>query len=124
MPWELSFPTGRPAFYNQVRAGLIEREALHSLPIHPSQIYAMLGWLVIMIVLLILRRREQLHTGGLVLSLVALYMTKRFVLDFFRGDYRSLFLGLNIMQLLAVIVIPICIWVLYTRFYKGNKHLR
>ena len=40
LPWRVEFPRGAPAWHWQVNDGLIPETAVHSLAVHPTQIYA------------------------------------------------------------------------------------
>jgi phosphatidylglycerol:prolipoprotein diacylglycerol transferase len=102
LPWGVSFPASSPA-------GL----AFANTPLHPAQIYASLGNLVLFGGLLALRRRRRFE-GFLFLWWVVLYAVLRFVLEFARADPRVA-LGLTAAQLANLVMGPIALALLWAR---------
>ncbi len=76
---------GSPAFYQHVDGLGLDPTATHSLPVHPTQLYEAATGLGLLVVLLLLRRR-QLFRGQLFLSFTFLYGVARFLLEFLRDD--------------------------------------
>jgi phosphatidylglycerol:prolipoprotein diacylglycerol transferase len=90
LPWAVCFPVGAPAFLEQVHDGLIPRDAICSLGVHPTQLYAAFGSGLIAAVLYAywpLRRYD-----GQIMSLM-LIMTgiTRFFEELLRADERAAF---------------------------------
>ena len=77
---------------------------LLGVPVHPTQLYEAAGNLLIFLFLHFLSRKP--HRGGLVvLAYVTCYSFMRFVIEFFRGDYRGEYiLGLSPSQLIALAI--------------------
>ena len=50
-PWAVSFPKYSPAWSQHVDLGMISRDAATSLPVHPTQIYAAIDGLVLLLLL-------------------------------------------------------------------------
>lgn len=90
MPWGVVFPPGSPA-------GNFSR-----LPLHPTQLYASFGGLVLFAVLLALRRQERFE-GFISLSFLLLYSIMRFVLEIYRASPRVL-LFLSRAQIVSILV--------------------
>jgi phosphatidylglycerol:prolipoprotein diacylglycerol transferase len=110
LPWGVSFPASSPA-------GL----AFGDTPLHPAQIYASLGNLVLFGGLLALRRRRRFE-GSLFLWWVVLYAVLRFVLEFARADPRVA-LGLTAAQLANLVMGPVALallWVMGRRKRAEN----
>ncbi|TKJ32201.1 prolipoprotein diacylglyceryl transferase [bacterium (candidate division B38) B3_B38] len=88
-----------------------------NISLHPTQLYHSLAGFALLAVLIILRRKKTFE-GELFWSYILLYSITRFVIEFFRGDYRgSLFQGLlSTSQFIALLVIPLSIvMLLYLR---------
>ncbi len=100
---------GRPAVLTQAKAGLIGPGALHSLPVHPTQLYEALLALALFAVLYPLRRRM---VGRSFWAFAATYGAGRFVIEGLRADDRGLWWGdaLSTSQLIAV---PVVAYALY-----------
>ncbi|MDH5714663.1 MAG: prolipoprotein diacylglyceryl transferase, partial [Candidatus Aminicenantes bacterium] len=75
----------------------------------------------VLFALLILLRRKKSFEGELFWSYILLYSITRFIIEFFRGDYRgSLFQGLlSTSQFIALLVIPLSVIML---LYLRRKH--
>lgn len=102
LPWGVTFPAISPA-------GL----AFANTPLHPAQIYASLGNLVLFGGLLALRRQRRFE-GFLFLWWVVLYAVLRFVLEFARADPRVA-LGLTAAQLANLVMGPVALALLWAR---------
>ncbi|MFW6054535.1 MAG: prolipoprotein diacylglyceryl transferase [Thermodesulfobacteriota bacterium] len=73
------------------------------LPLHPTQIYHSLAGLVTF-VLLVLAKRKDLKSGQLFALFLVLYSFFRFVIEFFRGDYRGYLGFLSTTQWITIVV--------------------
>src|SRR5206468_3661124 len=51
LPWAMTFPQGSSPWAHHVDLGLIPQAAARSLPIHPTQIYAAIDGLVLLLLL-------------------------------------------------------------------------
>ena len=100
------FPKKSAAFEQHMQLGLLERNAIKSLPVHPVQLYeAVLAALLA----LWLHRRKPHFQGEIAIRLLVGYSVGRFVLEFFRGDNRPIYWGMTISQVtsLALLVVAI-----------------
>ena len=122
MPWGIVYPPHCPAYVHHRTDYFLPFDAAHSLPVHPSQIYAMIGWAIIFACLLYLRKRR-VAPGVLITTCVMLYLCKRFVVDFFRDDYPVFFWGLDLMQVLAVPVVLVGFLIIYTLQRRAHTPL-
>jgi phosphatidylglycerol:prolipoprotein diacylglycerol transferase len=104
LPWAITFPKDSPAYLQHARLLLLPEHATHSLPVHPSQIYSMLAFLIIFAALLVYRS-SQPAPGRLLWAFLFLYSVKRLLLDFFRADHPAIVLGLNFVQCISCVVI-------------------
>jgi phosphatidylglycerol---prolipoprotein diacylglyceryl transferase len=104
MPWCVRFPPGSNAFNQHVRAHLITRNAEASLPVHPTQLYMMLGLLVVFAIQWAYLRRKRFD-GALCLSYMVLYGLLRFVVEFYRADSARSLWGLTVSQAISAALI-------------------
>ena len=88
LPWAVQYPVMSLAHYHQFRSGLLTYDDLYSLPVHPVQLYELLGG-VLVIILVIKFRRYWKANGSLLLSSVIFFVLMRFVLEFFRDPLSN-----------------------------------
>jgi len=122
----ISFPGKEfpPPYADQLRQGLIQPGATHSLPVIPTQLYSTLDNLVIFAILIFLSRRKPFQ-GFLIWLFFGLYGIHRFIIDFFRyyeGAARALKIMTlsQAMSLCVIVVSGIALLFLY-REHKKNK---
>lgn len=97
-PWGLRFPPFSAASVAQARDGLLGDSHLHSLSVHPTQLYeayACLGLAALLILWLHGRKR---YDGQLFVAFLGGYAALRFVIEFFRADDRGGFAGVSTSQ--------------------------
>ena len=88
LPWAVQYPVMSLAHYHQFNAGLLTYNDLYSLPIHPVQLYEMMGG--ILVVLLVIKfRRHWKANGSLLLSSLILFSLMRFIVEFFRDPLSN-----------------------------------
>jgi phosphatidylglycerol:prolipoprotein diacylglycerol transferase len=128
LPWAVTFPKtvdanfmvdGSPAFLHHLGQGLVSVSDSRSLPIHPTQIYSMLGNLSIFFIINAFfkhRRRD----GEITLMFCALYSVMRFIVEIFRDDNPPLFDGMTISQNASILVFAVSV----TLFIIGRVKLR
>lgn len=103
LPWAIAYPRSRyGAYAQQIVSGQINVLEHHSLPVHPTPLYAALGG--IMLFLILDRLFKQRRSPAL---LVGVYFlgegSIRFIVEFFRGDsIRYSGLGLTLAQMISV----------------------
>jgi phosphatidylglycerol:prolipoprotein diacylglycerol transferase len=85
LPWAAKFPPESLAYQSQIATGLIQRGALHTIPIHPTQLYEALGELCIFVVLTLWASRKRFH-GELLALYLMLYAPLRATIETMRGD--------------------------------------
>ena len=84
-PWAIRFPAGSPAFTEQTLLGLLPSGATQSLPVHPTQLYESLAGLVLLVLVLAVRRRQEF--SGQALAAFALgYAVLRYLIEVVRAD--------------------------------------
>ncbi|HWE24989.1 MAG TPA: prolipoprotein diacylglyceryl transferase [Myxococcales bacterium] len=85
LPWAARFPPESLAYQSQLAARLIQPGALHTIPIHPTQLYESLGELCIFVVLTLWASRKRFH-GELLALYLMLYAPLRATIETMRGD--------------------------------------
>lgn len=94
MPWGVSFTHAK---------SLVPQELL-GVPLHPTQLYESAANLLLFFLLHKLYKKPH-KKGSILLMYVACYSLLRFVIEFFRGDFRGAYiLGLSPSQIIAVII--------------------
>lgn len=68
---------------------------------YPTQVFSSLIMLFVFLVLRILQKRNQ-KTGNIFFLYLIFYSSKRFFVEFLRGDSPSIFLGLTVFQLISL----------------------
>ena len=86
VPWAVTFPSSSPAYYFHVYVlGSLGSAAACSLPVHPTQLYEVLGEFFIFVLLLMLYKRRS-FAGQCFFMYLFLYSLLRFCVEYYRGD--------------------------------------
>jgi phosphatidylglycerol:prolipoprotein diacylglycerol transferase len=118
LPWGVQFPAGSHAWVRQLNAGLIDPDALYSLPVHPTQLYASFaGFLLLAILLPHFGRRRA--PGEVMALLMIVYPITRWPLESLRGDEPAILAGMTLAQNISIIVL-----VLGVALWFGRRGLR
>ncbi len=112
LPWLAEFPPESLAF--QTFAGRPNPDAylaadhLHTLPLHPTQLYESFGELGIFLLLVLwVRPRKRFH-GEVLATWLMVYAVLRTVVETFRGDVeRGVILGLGVGQWTSIVIFTI-----------------
>lgn len=86
LPWGITYPTDLPDYC-----------APGGVPLHPTPIYAALGGLLALVILLAVRRKLQ-KPGQTFIVAIGLHSLFRIVEETFRADHSALWLGLSVTQ--------------------------
>jgi phosphatidylglycerol:prolipoprotein diacylglycerol transferase len=111
LPWAVRFPAGSHAWTRQLNAGLIAPDALASLPVHPTQLYAALaGFLVLALLLAHFPRRRR--AGEVMGLLMILYAVTRWPIESLRADEHARFAGMTASQIISValLALGLAVW--------------
>ena len=122
LPWAARFPPESMAFQSMAaRPGpgrFIAPDHLHTLPIHPVQLYESLGELLLFAVLALwLRPRKRFH-GQVMAAWLMLYAVLRTVTETFRGDVeRGVWMGLGAGQWTSIVIFAtgLALWIVGSR---------
>lgn len=101
-PIAFSFPQGSPAWEAHVEQGLINKNALESLPVYPTQLWEALLCLFIFMYLYFYLRFRKKFSGQLFFEFLMLYALCRFIIEFWRADPRGELFGLSTSQLIGI----------------------
>lgn len=88
-PMGIEFPAFSAASVAQARDGLLEGSRLHSLAVHPTQLYEAWGSFILALLLILWLHGRKKYDGHVFLAFVMGYAALRFVLEFFRADDRG-----------------------------------
>jgi phosphatidylglycerol:prolipoprotein diacylglycerol transferase len=120
--WGASFPPESLAYQTFAAradaAKYLAADRLHTLPLHPTQLYEAFGELTIFVVLLLVVRPRKRFDGQVLATYLLLYSVLRSVLELFRGDFDRGWLGVvNSAQLTSVGILAagVLVWVLGRR---------
>ena len=83
LPWAITFPFKSQAWHQHLKAGLLEQNAINSLPVHPLQLYFALWSLVVFAALLVYEPRKRFD-GELALLYLLLAGGGKLVLEQWR----------------------------------------
>jgi phosphatidylglycerol:prolipoprotein diacylglycerol transferase len=118
LPWAVRFPTESLAFQtfaNRDDPGLfLAADRLHTLPLHPVQLYESFGELGLFLVLVLLVRPRKRFHGQVLATWLLCYAVLRTVVEVFRADVeRGVIRGLGVGQWtsIAIFAVGAAIWV-------------
>ncbi|MBE7444143.1 MAG: prolipoprotein diacylglyceryl transferase [Planctomycetia bacterium] len=110
VPWAMQFPRtldktgmvdGSPAFLHQYELGLVHLSDLHSLPIHPTQLYSFLSDVVLFFILSAFFRFRK-RNGEVLLLFGIIYSVIRFCMELLRGDNPMFFNLFTVAQIISI----------------------
>jgi phosphatidylglycerol:prolipoprotein diacylglycerol transferase len=121
LPWAVSFPALSPPWEYHVKNHWIDSGAVHSLPIHPTQLYSAIDALVLLLLLVTyfpLRRRD----GEVLGVLMVTYPITRFLIEYLRNDEGAFFAGLTISQNISIVLLAggLAYWLWLSRLPRGR----
>jgi len=122
LPWAARFPPESLAFQSMAAranpARFIDADHLHTLPIHPVQLYESLGELLLFAFLAIWLRPRKRFSGQVMAAWLMLYAVLRAVTETFRGDVeRGVYMGLGAGQWtsIGIFATGVAIWMVGSR---------
>jgi len=113
--WGVRFPKDSPAFIDQLNQGLIDASASASLTVHPTQLYESFFNFAHFAILLLIRSRQK-FLGQLAMCYLMIYSAGRFVIEFYRGDFRGALGPLSTSQIMS--------FLLFASGFAGYLYLR
>lgn len=119
VPWAISFPrvpwdvtqppVGSPPYLDHIqRFSTLSPSIDHwSLPVHPTQLYGIVGLLLLFVVMHALRKYWNPFQGFVLPAYLVLYGVGRFLIEFYRGDNKIMFAGLTDQQVFSVVFVAV-----------------
>ena len=128
LPWAIQYGRNSEAFYNQLQSGMVSYDHMHTMPVHPTQLYQILACLLI--AYLVFRYRNSWRSkGSLFLFTILLYGVFRFVTEFFKdpvanGIGGQVYAGMQYAQWGILIAVAIITLVIFFRekYYPQTVH--
>lgn len=112
-PWQhplaLVFPPYSAASAAQARDGLLQAEHLHSLSVHPTQLYEAWGSFALALVLIYWLHPRKRYDGHVFIGFVVGYAALRFILEYFRADDRGGIAMFSTSQWLGLVLIALAL---------------
>jgi len=112
LPWLAEFPPQSLAY--QTFAGrpdpsaFLAPDRLHTLPLHPTQLYESFGELGLFLLLVLLVRPRKAFHGQVLATWLMLYAILRSVVESFRGDVeRGMVLGLGVGTWTSIVIFAV-----------------
>jgi len=125
LPWAARFPPDSLAYQSFAHRAnpmqYLDAERLHTVGLHPVQLYESLGELAIFTILVALVRPNKRFHGQVMAVWLMLYAMLRSTTEAFRGDVeRGVYLGLGVGQWtsMAIFAAGVLVWVI------GARHAR
>jgi len=85
---------------------------------HPTQIYMSLYNFIIFLISLYLLKKKNIFIGFTGLVSIILYTIFRFIVEYYRADYRGNFIFLSISQYISIIIFTISLSLLFIKLKK------
>lgn len=129
IPWAIQFPRtmdktsmvdGSPAFLHQYELGLVHLSDLHTLPIHPTQLYSFLSDVALFFVLSAYFKYRK-RNGEVLLLFGILYPVIRFCMEALRSDNPLFFNLFTIAQLISIFMFIVSMSLFTTSRLKSVK---
>lgn len=115
LSWAVTFPKGSHAFKQQRDDGLIHALDPEALPVHPTQLYMVVGLTAIFVVLR--WRLKRVRVPGMNTALyMLLYGALRFIVEAYRGDSARSVYGLTVSQAVSLSFIAVAAAIILGRF--------
>ncbi len=119
LPWAVQYPVYTlPHFYHHQQT-LIAPSEFFSLPVHPVQLYELLGALLVVVLVWLMRKRWKQQGSSLLFSL-SLYLAVRFAVEFFKDPAGHAIGGamvgiFNQTQWSILVLLPVFLFLLVRR---------
>ncbi len=123
----ITFPArgSPPAYVDQLNQNLIKPGAVESLPVIPTQLYAVFNNILIFTILILLSRKKPFQ-GFLIWLFFLLYGIQRFIMDFYRyyegtAKVLKIYTLSQVMSLCVIFVSIIALAILYQKKKKKTN---
>ncbi len=82
-------------------------------PLHPTQLYDAGAEAIILAILLYTEKRGRPFAGRTFWLYLLLYAVSRYVIEFYRGDFRGTIFGMSTSQFVSLVILPISLIMLW-----------
>jgi len=113
---------GCPVFIHQLLTGQVDKSWTHSLPVHPTQLYAV-GYNLAIFAVLSFHMRRRWREGDVAWLYGILYGCARFINEILREDQPPVLAGLTMAQVICVPLILFCAVMLVMGRFKEHQPL-
>src|SRR5262245_44943014 len=121
LPWAITFPQGSPAWNHHVHDFGLARDALHSFPVHPTQVYESLVGLFLFALLMLLRKYRK-FSGQVFLGWVIGYGILRPLIEIVRDDDQRGNVGsLSTSQFIGIVSVALGVTLLVVLIRKYRR---
>ncbi|HRI78524.1 MAG TPA: prolipoprotein diacylglyceryl transferase, partial [Cyclobacteriaceae bacterium] len=114
LPWSIQYNKSAPAFQHQFEHGIIAADAELPLPVHPAQLYDLIGCLAILVILSMVRKKVK-ATGNLLAISLFLYGFFRLFLEEVKAQAIEPVYYLNAVQIAILVILPALTFFIYRR---------
>lgn len=103
-PWGVRFPSGCAAFEHAAASGLLSADGSRTVPLHPTQLYMVLGLLVVFVLVKAVLARQRVH-GRALAAYLAAYAVWRGTVEVFRDDTPRYACGMTPAQVISLVLL-------------------
>ena len=122
LPWAVKYPVNTLPHYHQFNDNLLTYNDTLSLPVHPVQLYEIIGLIIVLFILIKAGKRLK-QTGSLfILSLILLFVV-RIIIEFFRDPNAHTIGGMVIgwFNTTQLVLMPVCLLLILYLIKKEKK---
>jgi prolipoprotein diacylglyceryltransferase len=125
LPWAVKYPANTLPHYDHFKSGMLSYADHYSLPVHPVQLYEVVGLLLVSIIILRYRNRFRAKGSLMIFSFILLFFV-RFLTEFFRAPLAHTIGGeiIGFMNTTQWVLFPVIITlglILYAREKENVK---
>lgn len=125
LPWAVHYTPTSPFYQTQLDAGLIHLHDPITGGVHPTQLYMIFGYLLV-IGLLLASRKKFTIPGTRSLFGISLLAVVRFMVEFWREPnqnawYSTSWMGLTFLQWIIIGFLTICVFIAFWKIYKTDR---
>lgn len=124
VPWAVKYPINTLPHYHQFQNGLISFHDVVSLPVHPVQLYDLIGGLIVVLLVVKFRKYFKIQ-GSLLLFSLLLVIVLRFITEFFRDPFPHTIGGGTfwIFSITQWAILPIAFLLFFILKMRESKNL-
>jgi len=121
--WAIQFPKQSYPYRQQIKDHLLDRSADLSLPVHPTQLYMVVG-LIIIAIMLKLSFKWRPFSGSIGLLYCFFYGLLRYTVEGYRGDSAHSMAGLTVSQSISLFLVVGSVVLFVIGMYITSRRVR